>query len=1530
MPQSPELAGGDAFTFEGAVAAFYLTSLLAEVGAEGMGDRIVSRVAVQQRDFGYPLDDIIIDFRNISGELARLSFQVKRSLTISSAKSNTDFRDIIRDCWATLNKNNFQYGVDRFGAAVGEIAKAKERGLHFLCESARESLKFEHFNTRFNQAGNASQKIKTIKKDIEILLNELNGSSCTEEQIHQFLAHFVLIKFDFLHEGAAHPIQVINRIRDCLIPSDAEKASLIWSHLNQLARTSAGKSGEFNRTRLVRSIKQVARLRGANSLCTDLERLTILGKSYAEGIQDDIGGTRIERTSLFAEINSKLNTTRFVQICGLPGSGKSVLLRQSIQSSMHKGSILFLKGDQLEGRSWISFANAQGLSVAKLETLLVEIAATGSAIFYIDALDRIEKEHQPIILDILRAIKESPLLDDWRILFSLRDTGIEPIRNWMGELLDTTGVATVDVNLLNDDEAKILAMEKPHLKSLLFGPPAVKEIARRPFFAKILNQNFVIDQNAQSFKPQTEIDLIENWWSRGGYNAIGQNAIERQRAILELARVRALHLSEDISLRELTTASVSLIDQFVIDGILQHVRCGHTVRFSHDIFFEWGFFHVLTERGEDWLEEISACGEPPAIARAAELVSQWEYINGKHWSQWLANTSLSLMRSQWTRAWLLGPLGAFDFANNEAQFAQVVFADNFHFLQKALVWFQADKTTPNRAVLSKDLPQDQRLRFADRLAWPSDFAMWRRFISFLLRHITNIPTSLYSDVLAIFDVWQNACADLRNTVSPYILAQCAKWLQEIDNISSATEPNTNSAHWKQLTDLSFFRSSLSSIILKASRSEPTFAEEYLRNVISSKDIREDRFNEIVTFSPTLAQSHPRLILELTLTHLKKELPDEKTTRIKAEARATAENRKRILAKPEAELAYQEKLYSSSSSSILDGLPLSSSDWDKLSLDYGWRCFSPPSPLREPFYSLFKWSPMEALRLMKDLCNHAMTAWRQLHNYHFMPDNKGTPIPLEINFPWGIQKFWGKDQEYLWFRTFGAPKPLACGFMALEEWCFAELERGRQVDDLIQQIVEGNECIAILGVAVVLALHTETISDAIFPLVTSQRLLNADHNRRIQDFAKDFNLIGFYRDSDHSHIKMIHAANERKVRQKELQQLIMHYVLGNKTFSDRTKEAILAFKHNLPFLAEEHRENTNIREHLSEQALEYAELADPENYFAYELKDNSTHIAVVHISPSASENVLEIEKAKLNFQKRHLRSWADSAFKNGTLGDALTVSDAVALARKFDSETLFNQSIDEEDIEMTRGAVAATAAIVLNFRQDATQTDIRWARDLLKRAIITLDKRGVMQSPSSIIPWHQSIFIARGLSADLRENTAQKSTVTEILSLITHPLEIVSLTALEEACLLWTKDIKLAWSALLIAFSLCHIQSRSLRETNDRFHSLEEIRIILDIADRFYKDKENWHALPLPPPAWVKLEEEAHSHSYYNNDLEEEDVNSLCENWGEPTTYWNSEYAAKILPLLPLEEILTSDAKKPFLDFISNLLSWTIQKKHRLG
>ena len=456
-----------------------------------------------------------------------------------------------------------------------------------------------------------------MKNDVVTLLAAAKGTPCTSDEVHRFLGHFVLIQFDFLHEGSTDPPDAINRIRDCLAPDDTAKAPLVWSRVVQLARSSAGSSGQFDRTRLVHSVSHVARLRGAASFCFDLNKLTELAENFVNLIPDDIGGTKLDRSPLLESLDTKLTTARLVQIRGLPGSGKSVVVRRAVQRALNHGPIIFLKAEQLEGTNWISYATSQGLSGGPLEQLLVEVGAAGTPTLFIDAIDRIGKEHQPIVIDLIHAIVETPLLDNWRIVVSLRDTGIELLRNWLGEFLDALDVETLDVGQLSDEEAKTLAKAKPYLRSILFGSVQVREIVRRPFFAKVLNQSYADDPSVPTFAPQSEVGLIENWWRRGGYNETGQTAIERQRALLNLASVRGHQLSQPIGLGQLT--SVDHIDDLISDGILQNVREGISVRFAHDIFFEWAFFHVLANRGPQWMEVIKACGEPPAVARVVEL-----------------------------------------------------------------------------------------------------------------------------------------------------------------------------------------------------------------------------------------------------------------------------------------------------------------------------------------------------------------------------------------------------------------------------------------------------------------------------------------------------------------------------------------------------------------------------------------------------------------------------------------------------------------------------------------------------------------------------------------------------------------------------------------------------------------------------------------------------------------------------------------------------------------------------------------------
>ena len=155
---SSELTGGAGFTYEDSVVGYFLTALLGAAQATG-GHGAVVRVAVQQRAEGQPLDDIVVDTRDASGE-RRLSLQVKRRLTISAAASNRDFRQIVADCRATRSNPKFRTGRDAYGFVAQYVAQRPVRNLCRIVDLANASTNAVEFIRRFQGAGATSQGLR--------------------------------------------------------------------------------------------------------------------------------------------------------------------------------------------------------------------------------------------------------------------------------------------------------------------------------------------------------------------------------------------------------------------------------------------------------------------------------------------------------------------------------------------------------------------------------------------------------------------------------------------------------------------------------------------------------------------------------------------------------------------------------------------------------------------------------------------------------------------------------------------------------------------------------------------------------------------------------------------------------------------------------------------------------------------------------------------------------------------------------------------------------------------------------------------------------------------------------------------------------------------------------------------------------------------------------------------------------------------------------------------------------------------------
>ena len=192
-----------------------------------------------------------------------------------------------------------------------------------------------------------------------------------------------------------------------------------------IARESAGRSPEFQRHNLLNRFYGSFRFAGSVSLQKNLRCLSEEARLALAEIANDVDGVKISRHKVVEKVKNCLEQYKFVQISGLPGTGKSAIFRELAENYTCDGSALVLKADRLSGSTWSAYARSIGLSAVEIELMLVDIAATGVSILFIDGLDRIEVVNRGIVLDIVNTILRSPTLNqNWRIVATLRDRGI--------------------------------------------------------------------------------------------------------------------------------------------------------------------------------------------------------------------------------------------------------------------------------------------------------------------------------------------------------------------------------------------------------------------------------------------------------------------------------------------------------------------------------------------------------------------------------------------------------------------------------------------------------------------------------------------------------------------------------------------------------------------------------------------------------------------------------------------------------------------------------------------------------------------------------------------------------------------------------------------------------------------------------------------------------------------------------------------------------------------------------------------------
>jgi hypothetical protein len=1496
-PASTELTGGAGFSYEDTVVAYYLSSLLRRERAAGQTGFVTS-VAVQQQGHGNPMDDLVVEFDD-AGAKRVLGLQIKRSVTISGAPSNEEFRWIISAVVKTQALGSFTKGADKCGFVVEHVTVDTFRNLTRLIDWANASRAGADFEVRFSPTGNAGKDAQTLRS---ALLPLIGASNCDEEA--SFYQHFVALHLSGLEESGVLRMEVVNRLQEIIAVNEDGQDVLLFDRLCRLAREGSGKATKWTRASLLAQLRGVVRLKVIPYLGDDINRLNAYSWEALNVVSEKVDDFHVERERLQQDVAKQLDQHRVVSIGGLPGCGKSAVLKRFAQKASTAGPILFLKNDRITATGWSTFAASLGLSNTDVVQLLLEIGSTGTPILFIDGIDRIRPDQQGVIVDIVSAIYGEPNLGHWKVLVSSRDQGLEAFRAWFPPTIYAhTGIGDVIVNRFSDEEAEQLARSKPHLRKLLFGNPAVQYIARRPFFAAVLARSIPEDT-----EPQNEVDLIGAWWARAGHDAVADTIPQRQRALVDIAEKGVRNLGKDIPARELKDSTIEQIAALKSDRMIRDERGGSFFAFTHDIFFEWAFFRLLIDLGEEWTKALEAAGEPPLLGRVVGLMAQEALTDNGRWSAGYRSLASKNLRRQWQREWLTAPPFTHAFEHAKPEFSSLLKADDFALFEKVLVWFQAQHTIPSPYVLGNiksPVEGMDNLAVADMLGWPSDFYAWGRLIDWIIGQADAIPVSLIPKVLEVFDVWQNALSDHKNGRSKAILQLANAWLVcfEKGELHDETSGDEGKALRFSNDESSRLGKSLRSILLRSARSYPDFAKELFKRTIADEDRRRAVYADLIAFSPIMTQVDPDLVADLAESELLEEFPEDKLIREQREREEHYKHLAELRAIPEGKRTRQQNMALQSAF-----FPLGSDryDLDDIGINRHNNIYFPTSALHEPFKSLFANKPDVALRLVRNLANHATKGWRQIHSIN--RKQMGTPIPVSVEFPWGVQQFWGDWHVYNWGMGQLAPNPLECAFLALNYWAFMQIEGGRPASDVIKDIVEGNECYAVLGIALLLALETSETTESTLAVATCQRLWQHDMARYAQEPHKDIDLLGFGFLSrlTGEKAKAKEFLDQRASRKREVTQLAVFFALNaNKALAEKFKAALARFPYDLPYELEEQKSDDGFAAHLKQEAERWAGLGDSKNYT--QTPYDATHVAISYESPKplTDNEQKRLEESATLLRGFNIVGWATKSLSDNKIADGLTLNQAVAHAKKVDTKSAFDEY--NESASSPQSVVASVAACVIRFG-DPQSDDYKWAWEVMARVEGMKEPDHVYRGAK--IPWHPATRVVIALHHDRRSASPREDSAERLLKLALHSLDSVSELAFD--ALFADKNEHLRWVAGQLAVNLCIVHRGEFKEDGWDHAPNQQARADSLAGALSALQKSKIEHMPKLPAAWVKGS--AGGRRKVTDDQ-----------WQLPGVFFDAQTASELLTKMPLEAWMASDTYRPLVEpLLLDLVNWTTE------
>ena len=905
---SPASSGPAGAAFEGRVGAHYLLSLLVGRESRGLPGVVTERVEFQRAAEGHSLDDVVVRGHDNAGHPAVLEIQVKRGLRFT--QSDNKFRGVVAQIAQSSRQPGFFNTRHELAIAVGRAPLAVQGPYQDVLTWARQLDSSGTFIARIERPHSSNTDMRSFVDAFRTHLEHL-GFDHDAETVWRLLSRLQILHFDFTAQGSAHDAWQRERAAHALHPDDAGKADALWRCLVELAIETATSGGDRDRNRLVEDLrKRGFRLGGDRRYALARSALAEDARHALQDVNDRVRRVRLTRGHHLAAIRAGLEEGRYMEIRGEPGVGKSGLLRHFAEQLSTQSPVLVLSPGRVRGGGWGAMRAALGFDGTARE-LLVDLAASGGAVLFIDGLDSFSEDERLTVADLVREAAEVPGFPV--VATARRDyAGENDELDWLPTAaIGKLGRATpVTVGDLGTDEVGELCDAAPELAPLLADDHPARAIARNLYRLDRLAR-----QSDDEWQIRTEIDLATDWWR----TADGRKNSRRKRARLLRALAKQALASATLDASPFPAAAV---DALIGSRALRDLG-GDRVAFSHDVLRDWAVASLLFE-DPDILRGLPLNRPPPAhLVRGFELTARINLERAKDGGAWrtlLDTVSQDGVHGSWRRTVLLAVVRSEIGTEMLTRVAASILANDARLLIELIRIVKAIEVRP----LSEHLASfDLAVPEAEGMHLPSG-PSWTRLMLWLLALGDDLPQAATADAADFFT------ASCIGVFGHRDLAQLlADWyFRRLEGVEAHRSDQ--------------LASNLRLGFLVVCRSAPALARQYLLSLMQC-NVYDEAIKSLWPLSSLVAQAAPQELANLTVAMLIPSREDRRTI-------------------PQSGIPGSLSDLPSSGRSEIRREPFGSGDL----------AFTPPSHTQGPFLALLDHAPATGLKLVHRLVDHAVS------------------------------------------------------------------------------------------------------------------------------------------------------------------------------------------------------------------------------------------------------------------------------------------------------------------------------------------------------------------------------------------------------------------------------------------------------------------------------------------------------------------------------------------------------------------------------